>query len=621
MKKRLTRDKTHMDLRVAEFKAEQSNTFESDDNNNGRFKKNPRTTPGNTSPVYKRAGGIVLGLLIGIAVFIIVVAVMATVIPSILSTNAMTGQNGFVITPNGTTICNCKDGTPGEPGRKGDPGESIQGQQGIQGLQGIQGDPGICIANPTCESGATGPTGGTGPRGERGFRGYPGKDGAQGAAGPSGETGEKGDKGDQGIQGIQGIQGPNGTCDCFNLPNITIDETYVTGLLDVQGNLTCSSGTFISNTCFPNACLNFSACDLEAQSLLLRGGSPTRLIVDGGDSTSSAVVFGGDPTTGFVSNATRMSRFQTYSQTTIIEASVYTQIQTLAGDLAIRAIGSLSTLLTIASSGRLLVYSGSGIEMSVLEQGDITLSTSGPLNRILLTTIAGIQMTGNNLNVTMDAFTFTAGGSDIYFGGNVNTLVCNSTLPLGVDTTANSVTYEQDIILRNGAQIISAEGSGELSLGPFISVCGGMITSPSGTLTVQGNLDATGDITASGSCCASDERVKCNVRATGDGSVDFLGILREISYPVIFDWIPDFVNMGGWAQRHAKNIFGYIAQHIERIHPQAVTKRKKTVGNLNLDDFRNLNKDELVPIAIGAILDLDKKVQRQQELIEELLKK
>jgi hypothetical protein len=71
-----------------------------------------------------------------------------------------------------------------------------------------------------------------------------------------------------------------------------------------------------------------------------------------------------------------MQLFQSYAQTTIIESSIFTTIQTLAGDLMIRALGSTSQLLTIASAGLINIQASEQIAISTLGTGDITLQTA-----------------------------------------------------------------------------------------------------------------------------------------------------------------------------------------------------------------------------------------------------
>jgi hypothetical protein len=543
---------------------------------------------------------------------------LGTVIPSAISNSKQLSESAFVLGDNYTVVCKCKDGLPGSPGMMGNQGVPGVGLQGNQGVPGETGPPGICLANPACASGATGPSGPKGDKGDRGDRGYPGFDGASGAAGPSGASGPVGATGATGATGPQGERGFNGTCDCFNLPNVTITDTYVTGVLNITGNLTCSSETFISSSCFPNTCLNFSSCDIAAKSLYLGGGSPTSLIINGIDSGVASILFGSDAS-GNVSAPYQMNSFHSFSRTTIIESSIFTNIQTIGGDLLIRAIGSLSTIVTIASSGVITMQAQTGITITSIGVGDINLLTSSLNSRTIISSQGGIFAVGSSFNVSAQSYIFTAGGTDIFLAGTANSLTCSATLPLAVDTSANSNTIWQDMIMLNGAQILSGETSGNVSIGPFVSICGGKISSPSGTLQVTNNLDVVGDVTSSGACCTSDIRVKENIRDLSDDLA--LSILRRVK-PIIFDWIPLFVNNNGWAQRHPKDIFGFSAQQVEQHVPQAVNRVKKTIGDtLHIEDFNHFNKDELVPILWASLLAMDKKIKRLESIFKNKKKK
>jgi hypothetical protein len=136
-------------------------------------------------------------------------------------------------------------------------------------------------------------------------------------------------------------------------------------------------------------------------------------------------------------------------------------------------------------------------------------------------------------------------------------------------------------------------------------VCGGKIRGEGGTLTVTGNLHATGSITATGSCCASDARVKENVKPVSPK--DMLAVAKRLR-PVTFDWKPDYIHSEGvdsYAARNPRNLMGFIAQEVEPLLPQAVAKYNTSVA----PDFRTFNKAELLPVVVGAVQQLDNNVE------------
>jgi hypothetical protein len=266
-------------------------------------------------------------------ILVLVAIVLFVVVPVVVSTSVSQSRESAPIPLaqfNGTVVYACSECLPGAPGLSIVGPTGATGPAGPQGRPGDKGDPGMCLASPTCASGATGPTGPTGATGPRGERGYSGVDGAIGPAGPSGPSGATGPSGPSGPIGPIGEPGVNGTCDCFDLQEVTINNTVLTGSLQVLGNVSCGTQTLFESSCFPNACVNFSSCDLQARRLILTGGSPTAWIVGSPNDPTGTVsaTFGRSNTV----NSTLpwlMQLFQSYAQTTIIESSIFTTIQTL----------------------------------------------------------------------------------------------------------------------------------------------------------------------------------------------------------------------------------------------------------------------------------------------------
>ncbi len=268
--------------------------------------------------------------------------------------------------------------------------------------------------------------------------------------------------------------GLNGTCDCFDLPNATISGALLTGNLTVEGVLTCGPMSSFDASCLgiQGPCLNFTNCTLGAKSLALMDGAPTFLTVGRpGDSGTSQVVFGSSSNT---TSIWRLLQFQTYAQTTIVEANIYTQIQTLAGNMLVRVLGGLGNILTIASSGQVSVQAQADINMQTLGSGNIVLQTSSTSGRVIIQSPGGITASAATVNVSTTSFVITAGGNNAYYAANPNSLTCG-TPPLSPDTTVNSNTFFQDIILANGAQILSSAGSGIVSIGPYVEICADQI--------------------------------------------------------------------------------------------------------------------------------------------------
>lgn len=552
--------------------------------------------------------------LIALLLVILTVVILGTGIPTWIAAGRDTTP--LVTLGNGTSpSCFCR-GQPGMPGAQGPPGESIVGEQGRPGEPGPTGAPGICIADPTCASGATGPSGPSGASGASGRPGQTGKQGPSGPAGPSGPSGATGAKGDKGDKGDQGDRGFNGTCDCFDLPNVTIGNIVNTGTLNIEGDVQCGANVSFTESCFPNACLNFSACDLQARSLFLTRGSPTFFKVCSPEDLSNCQVILGDATTGNATQPDRLSLLRAYSLQTILDSDVLTRITTLMGDIVVQALGGLGSRLTLVSSGQVNVEAGSDVSIQSNGVGSVTLQTAFVNGRVNMFAQGGIFGVGETLNMTTQRYSIGSTSSDLFLAGTPTTLTCQSTLPLPVNVNGNKNELRQDMVTYDGAQILSGESSGIVSVGPYLSICGDRLISPGGTLTLQGNLFVDGTVSSTGACCTSDERMKQNVTRVDDE--DMLRIVQSLN-PVTFDWTDDFLLHDRKAQQRPSDVLGFIAQDVREVLPQAVTvMEEQRINGRVYHDFHTLDPHVMVPVNVGAIKALAKQLRQQQQEIKEL---
>jgi hypothetical protein len=112
-------------------------------------------------------------------------------------------------------------------------------------------------------------------------------------------------------------------------------------------------------------------------------------------------------------------------------------------------------------------------------------------------------------------------------------------------------------------------------------------------IALNGNLVATGDITAFGSL--SDIRLKTNI--VDIDSEYALNTVRSLR-PVTFDWKSDIFNI---SKRGFCDV-GFIAQEVEEIIPQAVAEYQE----MNSGTFyKNIKHERLIPYLVGAIKKLE----------------
>ena len=104
---------------------------------------------------------------------------------------------------------------------------------------------------------------------------------------------------------------------------------------------------------------------------------------------------------------------------------------------------------------------------------------------------------------------------------------------------------------------------------------------------------------------SSDKRVKKNIQDIGSAGA----IISKIR-PVTFEWKDEYKD----SQEGLDSFnYGFIAQEIEKVIPEAVSIQTEQVGDETIEDFRTLNVGPVLPILVKA-------VKEQQEEIE-ILKK
>jgi len=142
-----------------------------------------------------------------------------------------------------------------------------------------------------------------------------------------------------------------------------------------------------------------------------------------------------------------------------------------------------------------------------------------------------------------------------------------------------------------------------------------VITPTGGTLTVNGDIFATGTISSTGSCCTSDVRVKENI--TNVSPKTDLNTILKIPRRVAYQFKKEYQDVDHTVKDYVHH--GFIAQEIEHILPRTVSMINKTVGGIHHDDFRTMHLDRIVPHLVGAVkqLHLEKRVlEKEHQLLK-----
>jgi endosialidase-like protein len=119
---------------------------------------------------------------------------------------------------------------------------------------------------------------------------------------------------------------------------------------------------------------------------------------------------------------------------------------------------------------------------------------------------------------------------------------------------------------------------------------------PSSTLSVDGGVYVTGNVCAANISCASDARLKQDVRALSYGLPEVLR-LRPVSWQ--------------WKDPATTQLnLGLVAQDVESVLPELIMRDVGDKGSLGL------NYTGLIPVAIKAIQEQQGQIQQQQEQLE-----
>lgn len=678
------------------------------------------------------AGSILL-VALGLVVFIILTSTHET---GNRSSFYAPGDNCSVVTCTGAQGIRGPSGPSGPPGADGAQGpEGPQGPPGDPGQPGPSGPVGMCTNdNPACLQGPVGPTGATGPQGERGPQGIPGATGPTGPQGPQGPTGPQG----LSITGPSGPSGPTGApgvCDCLNLGDATYDTVNVTNTLTIptgstitlQGGMTCPGGA-LDPSCFGlSTCPDFSACDLEANSLSILSGTRGLVVNSQTLSYSSplpfmASVILGDSSVPIMTE-NRLSLFRTYATNAYVDGVSSTFVRAFDGTLYLRAGGNATSnnveLLSLSGSinaqsaqgmtfnamaGSLSLVGGGASSLGISASG---ISSLGPAitsvtSNFRVTTNAGgggiewfQTVEGSSYTCPLDGFgaptigqlnltTFVGGrrnfmGADVIIGSSSKlastrsdglisstgfNFFCNPILktvagdPIQIHENPTQILDIRGIISNGGAanapvkfvdidgvdfegtpifnsdpgapvQIIDTEG---LRVGNVVGASTSTsklfvnfvestdslttdltLTAPTiqiqGNLQVSGNIEAVGTIDTTAACCASDARVKRNVRDVDP--LEDLATVLELPRRVAFMYSPEYQAVNKNARNLTYN--GYIAQELEDALPEVVhTQHAKplVLGNgEKLIDFKSVDYQKMVPYLVGAIQALHAEIQ------------
>lgn len=226
-------------------------------------------------------------------------------------------------------------------------------------------------------------------------------------------------------------------------------------------------------------------------------------------------------------------------------------------------------------------------------------------------------ITGSTVNLTSTTLTLPALGN---LNANNLTLATNGQLQMGGGSSA--VNFSQvpagSISFPNGMNIgtvTNLASSGTVSFATAASVTASNLNVQT-TLNAGGNgfqvdntgntttkdLNANGNITATGTCCSSDRRFKKNIQPL-TGGLEKIMDLQGVEY----DWRCEEFADRAFTDAHQ---IGFIAQDIEEIIPEMVLTQA--------DGYKAVSYNKLAPVLVEAVKEQQAIIDAQREEINAL---
>lgn len=208
------------------------------------------------------------------------------------------------------------------------------------------------------------------------------------------------------------------------------------------------------------------------------------------------------------------------------------------------------------------------------------IGTTTPINKFEVVAVKGDPATSG----------FAANGN-LRLGATVGTHVLDFGLSSSSTNAWIQARDKSSYIVANSYNLLLNPNGGNVGIGT---------TSPSTKLYVNG------DITANSVAGTSDIRFKTNIR-TVENALEKIKSLRG----VYFNW-----NQKAFPEKEfgAQDELGFIAQEVEKIVPEIVSKDKSK------EEYRSVKYDKLVALLVEAIKDQQKQIDSLTNKVNKLIK-
>lgn len=296
-------------------------------------------------------------------------------------------------------------------------------------------------------------------------------------------------------------------------------------------------------------------------------------------------------------------------------------ITTDAGAVEIINTGSNATALDISSSvpnstGVLSTQNGVGVAFRA-ESTNPSNSFSAIQANTNSTTANNAAILGNNsgagYGVTGQIQATATGEAGIY-GSNLRTTGGNGVLGIGFNGVVGQSNYPAGFAVYGSNTATTGLSIGTYGVG-FNGIYGqttDVINGWSGYFTADLGVDGTG-YSIGGWMTVSDRRLKSNIVPI-KSPLERLMQLNGMHYTLTTKTKPE----GGELKIQSTEQYGVIAQEVEEVFPEMV--QEKSVFNNAGDDtvYKTVNYDQLVPVLIESVKELNAKIEALEAKIEEL---
>jgi len=296
-------------------------------------------------------------------------------------------------------------------------------------------------------------------------------------------------------------------------------------------------------------------------------------------------------------------------------------ITTDAGAVQIINSGSNTTGLDISSAvanstGVLSTHSGVGVALRA-ESTNPSNSFSAIQANTNSATAANAAILGNNsgagYGVTGQIPASATGEAGIY-GSNLRTTGGNGVLGIGFNGVVGQSIYPTGFAVYGSNTGTTGLSIGTYGIG-FNGIYGqttNVTTGWSGYFTADIGVDGTG-FSLGGWQTVSDRRLKSNIVPI-ESPLERLMQLNGMQYTLTTKTKP----YNGELTTKTRQQYGVIAQEVEAVFPEMV--QEKAVFNNSGDDtvYKTVNYDQLVPVLIESVKELNAKIEALEAKIEEL---